>query len=301
VTLVGVLKACASLEALREGRCAHEEITRRRLNLDVFLGSSLVDMYAKCGSIEDASKVFNEMPSHNTVAWSAMISGHVKCGEGQKGLELFHQMQREGVEPDTVTFLGVLNACAIVMALEEGRRVEKEIHKRGYGSDEFMVSGLVDMYAKCGSIEDAYRVFNKTCTWDVASWNAMLGGYAMHGHEEALGHFERMCKGVGTDNVTFTSLLSGCSHAGLLDEGLQYFESMGFVYNKSPTVEHYACMVDLLGRAGFLNEAEGLITTMLCQPSVSVWKALLSACRVHGHVDMGEHIARQVSGGGLCK
>jgi pentatricopeptide repeat protein len=152
VTLVGVLKACASLEALREGRCAHEEITRRRLNLDVFLGSSLVDMYAKCGSIEDASKVFNEMPSHNMVAWSAMISGHVKCGEGQKGLELFHQMQQEGVEPDTVTFLAVLNACAIVMALEEGRRVEKEIHKRGYGSDEFVVSGLVDMYAKCGSI-----------------------------------------------------------------------------------------------------------------------------------------------------
>ncbi len=152
VTLVGVLKACASLEALREGRCAHEEITRRRLNLDVFLGSSLVDMYAKCGSIEDASKVFNEMPSHNMVAWSAMISGHVKCGEGQKGLELFHQMQQEGVEPDTVTFLAVLNACAIVMALEEGRRVEKEIHKCGYGSDEFVVSGLVDMYAKCGSI-----------------------------------------------------------------------------------------------------------------------------------------------------
>ncbi len=303
VTLVGVLKACASLEALREGRCAHEEITRRRLNLDVFLGSSLVDMYAKCGSIEDASKVFNEMPSHNTVAWSAMISGHVKCGEGQKGLELFHQMQQEGVEPDTVTFLGVLNACAIVMALEEGRRAEKEIHKRGYGSDQFVVSGLVDMYAKCGSIEDAYRVFTNTCTWDAASWNAMLGGYAMHGHaQEALGHFERMCKeGVMIDNVTFTSLLSGCSHAGLVDEGLQYFESMGFVYNKSPTVEHYACMVDLLGRAGFLNEAEGLITTMLCQPSVSVWKALLSACRVHGDVDMGERIAKRVSGGGLCK
>jgi pentatricopeptide repeat protein len=298
VTLVGVLKACACLESLREGRCA-----RRRLNLDVFLGSSLVDMYAKCGSIEDASKVFNEMPSHNTVSWSAMISGHVKCGEGQKGLELFHQMQREGVEPDTVTFLGVLNACAIVMALEEGRRVEKEIHKRGYGSDEFVVSRLVDMYAKCGTIEDAYRLFNKTCTWDVGSWNAMLGGYAMHGHApEALGHFERICKeGVMTDNVTFTSLLSACSHAGLLDEGLQYFESMGFVYNKSPTVEHYTCMVDLLGRVGFLNEAEGVITTMLCQPSVSVWKALLSACRVHGDVDMGERIARRVSGGGLCK
>jgi pentatricopeptide repeat protein len=152
------------------------------------------------------------------------------------------------------------------------------------------------MYAKCGSLEDAQRVFNKMPTRDVFSWTALLGGYAMHGQPtEALIHFEEMCnEGVAMDRVAFIALLSACSHGGLVYEGLLYFESMGSVYGISATVEHCACMVDLLGRAGRLQEAEDFINTMSCEPNGSMWMALLAACRVHCNWEMGERAASQI-------
>ncbi len=295
VTFVGVLNACASVGALDEGRQIEEQIMQLGFEYEDFVGNSLIDMYAKCGSIEDAWRVFNRMPMHNVVAWNALILGHVKCGQGHKALELFQQMQQECVEPDKVTFMGVVNACASVAALEEGRHVEQQIIECGCDSDDFVGSSLIDMYAKCGSLEDACRVFNKMPTCDIVSWNAMLQGYAMHGHaNKALEHFEEMCKeGVHIDNVTFLSLLSACNHAGLVNEGLHYFESLSLVCGVSATVEHYASMVDLLGRAGCLDMAQDLVKNMPCEPNSIVWKALLGACRIHGNVEMGEHIAKQ--------
>ncbi|CAM6079031.1 unnamed protein product [Sphagnum tenellum] len=295
-TFVQLLNACASLRALKEGRHIHMQIIQQGCESDAYVGSSLVDMYAKCGSIEDAWRVFNRMPTRNVVAWSAMILGHVKSGQGKKALELFRQMQHEGVQPDPVTFVGVLTACARVVALEEGRRVHEEIVQAGVESNVFVNSSLVDMYAKCGSLEDAWRVFNRMPIRDMVSWTAMLGGYAMHGRgKEALRHFEQMCeKGVEIDKITFVSLLSACSHGGLVDEGLHYFESMHLVYGIPATVEHYACMIDLLGRSGCLKEAEDLIKIMFCAPHAAVWMALLGACSMHGNVEMGEHVAKQV-------
>jgi pentatricopeptide repeat protein len=295
VTFVGVLNACASVGALDEGRQIEEQIMQLGFEYEDFVGNSLIDMYAKCGSIEDAWRVFNRMPMHDVVAWNALILGHVKCGQGHKALELFQQMQQECVEPDKVTFMGVVNACASVAALEEGRHVEQQIIQCGCDSDDFVGSSLIDMYAKCGSIEDACRVFNKMPTCDIVSWNAMLQGYAMHGHaNKALEHFEEMCKeGVHIDNVSFLSLLSACNHAGLVNEGLHYFESLSLVCGVSATVEHYASMVDLLGRAGCLDMAQDLVKDMPCEPNSIVWKALLGACRIHGNVEMGEHIAKQ--------
>jgi pentatricopeptide repeat protein len=236
------------------------------------------------------------MSTRNVVAWNAMILGHVKCGQGQKALTLFQQMQQEGVQPDAATFVGALNACASVVALEEGQHVHKQIIENGFQSDISVSSSLIDMYAKCGSIEDAQNVFNGMATRNVVSWTAMLGCYAMHGHgKEALGHFEQMCQEeVEMDQVTFVALLSACSHAGLVDEGWHYFESMGLVHSISATVEHYACMVDLLGRAGHLQEAEDFINTMSFKPSASVWRALLCACRNHGNMEMGESIAKKL-------
>jgi pentatricopeptide repeat domain-containing protein 1 len=160
-TFVAALNACASVAALEEGRCVHHQIIQSCLELDVFVGSSLVDMYAKCGNIEDAWRVFNKMPSRNVVTWNAMVLGHVKCGQGQKALELFQQMQQEGVQPNSVTFVGVLNACASMIAREEGRCVHQHIIQCGWDSDVYVGSSLVDMYAKCGSMEDAWSVFNK--------------------------------------------------------------------------------------------------------------------------------------------
>jgi len=296
ITFVGVLSACASVRKLQEGRHIEEQIVKYGHDSSVVVGSSLVDMYTRCGSMVDAWRVFHKMSTHDVVSWTAMILGHVKCDQPQKALELFEQMQQEGVKPNPVTFVGVLNACTSVVALEEGRRVHEQVIQSSCESNVFVVSSLIDMYAKCGSMEDAWRVFNKMHSHNLVSWTAMLRGLAMHGHgKEALVHFERMCQeGVDLDDITFVCLLSACSHAGLVDEGLCFFDSMGLVYNVSATLEHYACMVDLLGRAGHLQEAEDFINIMCCEPSASVWKTLLNACRIHGYVEMGERIAKQV-------
>jgi pentatricopeptide repeat protein len=294
VTFLGVLNACASVIALEEGRCVHQQIIQSGLESDVFVGSSLVDMYAKCGSIEDARRVFNKMPSRNVVTWSAMILGHVKCGQGQKALELFRQMQHEGVQPNSVTFVGVLNACASIIALDEGRCVHLQ---SGLESNVFVGNSLIDMYAKCGSLEDAWIVFNKMPSRDVISWNAMIGGCAMHGHgREALRHFEQMCdEGVQPDDITFVCVLSACSHAGLVDEGMCLYASMIRDYMIPAKLEHYTCMVDLLGRAGHLQKAENMIMAMPCKPQdAGAWMALLGACRIHGNVGMAERVAKQI-------
>jgi len=155
---VGVLNACSSIVALEEGRHVHDQVIASGWESDVFVGSSLVDMYAKCGSLEDAQRVFSKMPTQDAVTWIVMILGHVKCGQGQKALELFRKMQQEGVRPDSVTFVGVLNACASIVALEEGRHVHEQIIETGCNSDVFVGSSLVDIYAKCGSMEDAESI-----------------------------------------------------------------------------------------------------------------------------------------------
>jgi pentatricopeptide repeat protein len=192
VTFVGALNACARVLALEKGRCVHQQIIQHGLESDVFVESSSVDMYAKCGSLEDAWTVFNRMPAQNVVTWNTMILGHVQCGEGQKALGLFQEMKQEGVDPNSMTFVGVLNACASVFALEEGRSVHQEVIQSGLELDVF-VSSLVDMYAKCGSMDDAWKVFNKMPFQNVVTWNTILGGCAMHGHgKEALKYFEQM-------------------------------------------------------------------------------------------------------------
>ncbi len=160
VTFVGVLNACTSVVALEEGRLGHEQIIGSGWDSDLFVGSGLVDMYAKCGSLKEAWRVFNKMPSRNVVMWNTIILELVKCGQGQKALELFCQMQWEGVQPDSVTFVGMLNACASVFALEEGRCVHEQIIESGWDSDVFLGSSLVDMYAKCGNMDVACGVFN---------------------------------------------------------------------------------------------------------------------------------------------
>ncbi|CAK9256023.1 unnamed protein product, partial [Sphagnum jensenii] len=252
VTFVRVLKACASVVAIEEGRCIHQQIFQSGLESDVFVGSTLVDilvdMYAKCGSMEDAWRVFNKLPSWNVISWTAMIFGHVKCGQGQEALELFQEMQQEGVQPNSVTFGGVLNACASMVALEEDRCAHEQTIQSGFESDVFVGNSLVDMYAKCGSMEDAWSVFNKMPSRNVVTWTAILGGCAIHGHE----------------------------------------------YTISAKSEHYTCMVDLLGHAGHLQEAENMAMAMPCEPHVSAWRALLSACRIHGNVEMAECIAKQI-------
>ncbi|KAH9576291.1 hypothetical protein CY35_01G154600 [Sphagnum magellanicum] len=230
------------------------------------------------------------------VTWNAMVFGHVKCGLGQKALELFQTMQQEDVQPDSVTFLGVLTACASMVAVEEGRRVHDQIIQSALESVVFLGNSLYGMYAKCGIIEDARKVFHKMQSQDVVTWTAILGGFAIHGHgREALKHFEQMGKeGVQLNNITFVCLLSASSHAGLVDEGMCCYASIITDHMISAKSEHYTCMINLLGHAGHLQEAENMIKAMPFKPDVTSWKVFLGACRNHGNVEMGEHVAKRV-------
>ncbi|KAJ7558666.1 hypothetical protein O6H91_04G050500 [Diphasiastrum complanatum] len=295
VTYLSVLNSCALLKSLKDGRLVHAQAIANGYESDLFVSNCLIDFYVKCGNIEDACRVFHNMQVHDSICWNTLIMGFVKCGQGEKAIELYQRMLQQGVQLDLVGFVGVLNACASVAALEEGKRVHAQVIQCGFGHEIFIGNALIDMYTKSGGLDEASKVFNNMPSRDLISWNAMIGGYAMHGLAmQALRLFEQMGKqSVEMDCVTFLCLLSACSHAGLVDEGHYLYEFMNPVYEVSPNVSHCSCLVDLLGRAGCLGDAEDMINRLPCQPSVSMWMTLLGACRIHGNAKMGERIAKQ--------
>ncbi|KAJ7297946.1 hypothetical protein O6H91_10G005100 [Diphasiastrum complanatum] len=295
VTFVLLLKACASLAALEQGKQLHSEILKRGFQSDVVVGSTLVDMYAKCGCTEDARELFNNMSERHVVSWNAMIAGYAQNDLGKEALALFEQMKQEGVQPDNVTFVLLLKACASLAALKQGKQLHSEIIKRGFQSDVTVGNTLVDMYAKCGCTEDARALLDNMSERDVVSWTAMIAGYAQNGlAQEALALFEQMQReGTKPDEVTYISVLSACVHSGLVDQGRYVFDSM-CKNGVTPTGEHYACMVDLLGRAGCLADAELFINKMPIQPDSVVWMTLLGAARTHAHVEIGRRAFERV-------
>ncbi|CAM6026226.1 unnamed protein product [Sphagnum balticum] len=260
---------------------------------DVFSWTTLISVYWKCGSKEDACQVFNQMPVRNVVSWTAMISGSAQQGYAEDALDLFQQMQQEGVKPNKVTFISVLNACASLSALEEGKMLHDLIVKAGLQPDVSVGNALISMYSKCGSLDEASKVFHRMAHRDVVSWNAMISGNAHHGHcHKGLDLFEQMqLEGVRPDKVTFIAVLQACSHAGFIDLGRHYFCSMIQDYGIVQTGEHYGTMVDLVGRAGHLDEAEEILNKKPFQPGALELGALLSACRIHGAVEIAERAA----------
>ncbi|KAJ7514776.1 hypothetical protein O6H91_23G058700 [Diphasiastrum complanatum] len=289
VTYIVLLNACASIAALEQGKQLHHNIIKSGLESHMIVGSALVDMYAKCGSIEHARQVFNRMIQRDVVSWSAMIAGYAQEGLGEEALALYVQMKQENIEPNNVTYVVLLNACASIAALEQGKQLHHNIIKSGFESDLNVGNALVDMYAKCGSIEHACQVFNNMHERNVVSWNAMIAGYAHQGlGKEVLTLLEQMQReGTKPNEATYVGVLKACSHSGLVDEGRHAFDSMCKDHGVVPTVDHYACMVDLLSRAGFLADAEDFINKMPIQPDAVVWMALLGAARNHGHVEIG--------------
>eukprot|EP01018_Ginkgo_biloba_P003212 Gb_06361 [translate_table: standard] len=296
LTFASVLPACANLAALEQGMEIHDDIIRNGFQSNVILESALVDMYAKCGNINKARHVFDKMLQRNVVCWNTMIAAYTRHGFSQEALTLFHQMQRTGIQPDQFTFASVLPACANLGALEQGMDIHEQIIKGGFQSNVFVENALVDMYAKCGSIENARNLFDKMLKRDTVSWNAMIGGYAMHGYaKEALSLFEQMqSSGISPNHVTLVCILSACCHAGLVKEGWQYFKCMSEYYHIIPAMKHYVCMVDLLGRAGCLDEAQDFISKMPIKPDATVWRSLLGACRIHNNVELGEQVAEHL-------
>ncbi|XP_059075785.1 pentatricopeptide repeat-containing protein At5g27110 [Cryptomeria japonica] len=290
-TVASVLPACAQSGALQQGREIHGYAIRSGLETD-FVVCGLIDMYAKCGSIDVANRVFIKMSKKNMVQWSAMISGYAQNGYMEETLKLFCRMQMTGVNPDSVAIVSAISACAGLAALGKGKEIHSYVLRNRFEGNIVVGNGLIDMYAKCGSIQSANQVFGMMSQRNVVSWNVMIAGHGTHGQaEDAISLFKKLQElGVKPDGITFVALLSACSHSGLVDEGWQYFNCMSQDHHILPTMEHYACMVDILGRAGCLKEALDFIKMMPIKANSGVWGALFGACRNHHNVELGEHV-----------
>jgi pentatricopeptide repeat protein len=294
-TYVSILNACASVGALEWVKEVHNKAREAGFESNLRVGSALVRLYAKCGSMDDARPVFDRMEERDVITWNVMIGGLAEHGFGDDAYDLFIRMQQEGFKPDVYTYVSILNACASAGALEWVKEVHNQAREAGFELDLRVGSALVRLYAKCGSMDDARPVFDRMEERDVITWNVMIGGLAQHGcGSEALDVFRRMIgTGVKPDGYSFVALLSACSHAGLVDEGRRLFLGMSHDYGISPSVVHWSCMVDILGRAGHLEDARLLIDSMAVEPGVSAWGALLGACRSYGNVEFGELAAKE--------
>ncbi|XAR60875.1 hypothetical protein NMG60_11034413 [Bertholletia excelsa] len=322
--VTSVLKACGSQLALDEGRAIHAQALKLGLmSRSVRMG--LVELFAKCGEFENARKVFDQMPERDavastvmiscyfdrgmveeamdvfhrvcikdTVCWTATIDGLVRNGEMARALDLFRDMQREGVRPNEVTIVCVLSACSQLGALELGRWVHSYMAKYRIKLNHLVGSALIYMYSRCGSIEEAEGVFQELRERDVTTYNSMISGLALNGKsKEAVGLFWQMVKlGIEPTSITFVAVLNACSHGGMVELGFKIFETMNTGYKIEPQMEHYGCMVDLLGRVGRLEEAYNFIKTMKITPDHIIWGALLSACKIHGNFKLAEKAAR---------
>ncbi|VAI61383.1 unnamed protein product [Triticum turgidum subsp. durum] len=244
------------------------------------------------GLVAAARLVFDGMPDPDKVSWTALIDGCVKNGRHDEAICCFHAMLLDGVEPDYVTLVAAISACAEVGALGLGMWAHRFVTRQRLEGNIRIANSLMDMYARCGQVEFARQVFDSMRKRTVVSWNSMIVGFAANGRcTDAIKHFEAMRKkGFKPDAVTFTGVLTACSHAGLTDEGLRYYEAMRAEHDIAARMEHYGCVVDLLGRAGRLDEAMSVVATMPMRPNEVVLGALLAGCRMHGDVDMAEQL-----------
>lgn len=324
VTIIGMVGACAQLKNLELGRKLHRYFMNKCLYFNVPLCNALMDMYlkngslneakalfdtmgektvvswtimisgfAKFGSLDDARGLFNEMPEKAIVQWNALIGGYVQAKRGREALVLFQEMQTMNIKPDEVTMVSCLSACAQLGALDIGIWIHHYIKKHKLCLTVSLGTALVDMYSKCGNIEKTLQVFHEMPIRNSLTWTAAIGALAHHGNgHDALSYFVEMVNsGLRPDDVTFLGVLSACCHGGLVEEGRKFFAQMSSKFKIPAKSKHYSCMVDLLGRAGLLEEAYELVQGVPAGADASVWGALFFACRVHGNIEMGEKAA----------
>ncbi|OQU88306.1 hypothetical protein SORBI_3002G007000 [Sorghum bicolor] len=270
--------------------------------------TAMLTCYAKMGLLDDARSLFDGLPSKDLICWNAMMDGYTQHGRPSEALRLFRRMLRSGVEPDEVSVVLALSAVAQLGTAESGRWLHSFVtnsSSRRVRLNARVGTALIDMYYKCGSLEDAVAVFGDLGAGDrdIVAWNAMVNGYAMHGHSrEALAAFGQLrAQGLWPTDITFIGVLNACSHSGLVDEGRELFRSMAEEYGIEPKVEHYGCMVDLLGRAGRVEEAFELVQSMTrTKPDAVMWASLLAACRLHKNMELGQRIADHLVANGLA-
>ncbi|XP_010246332.2 PREDICTED: pentatricopeptide repeat-containing protein At1g08070, chloroplastic-like [Nelumbo nucifera] len=327
VAMVSVLSACSHLRELDLGKWVHHFVSKERIGMTRHLAVALIDMYAKCGDMDAARQVFDSMGSKVLVAWNAIIDGYCKLGKLDVACSLFDQMGdrdlvtfnsmitgyvqnssfkdafllfselwHSGLKPDNFMIVSLLSACANLGALYQGKMLHAYIEQSSAEPDVFVGTALVDMYAKCGLIGEAKQVFNIMPNKDVLAWTVMISGLALHGDgKSALDHFLLMREeGIRPNRVTYVAVLSACSHSGLVEEGYFHFNEMVSIFNIEPQIEHYGCMVDLLGRSGYLKDAERLIQSMPVEPNAVIWGSLLGSCRVYNDVELAEKAAKNL-------
>lgn len=275
------------------GREIHCYITRNELcsflnsGSDLHVGSCLIDMYSKSKNLVMARRVFDRMKSKNIVAWTAMIAGYAHNGVPEEGLMLFRTMQsRDRIPPNRVSIVSILPACSSLAGLMEGKQIHGFSVRTEMNNDASVSNGLIDMYCKCGSLKSARCIFDDDsfCN-DAITWSSMIAGYGLHGKgEEAVLLFNKMLMiGIKPDAITYVGVLSACSRAGLVNEGIEIYKLLTEEFGVIPTMEICSCMVDMLGRAGQIDQALNFIKSMPMNPGPSVWGALVSASAIHGN------------------
>ncbi|OEL22342.1 Pentatricopeptide repeat-containing protein [Dichanthelium oligosanthes] len=288
-----VLSGLAARASLASGLQVHAQLVKSGFGDDVYVGNSLVEMYIKSKCLVDGTRAFTEIHCKDVVSWTEMAAGCLHCGEPAKAIGILSHMMLDGVMPNNYTFATAANACASLTDLDEGRKVHGYVIKLGDDSDVGVNNALIDMYAKCGSVSCAYKVFQSMQQRPVITWTAMIMGFAQNGlARKAVVVFDDMLlEGVAPNYVTLICVLYACSQGGFVDEGWIYFNAMGDKFGVQPGEDHYACMVDLLGKAGHIEEAEQLISRMPFRPGILVWQALLGACHLHGNEAAGRRAA----------
>lgn len=330
VLLVDLLSACGRCSAVREGQQLHAAIINTGLDSYDFMQATLIHFYGACklidlaclqfelgckshvscwnalmvglvrnNMVDTSRELFNDMPERDVVSWSTLIAGYVQNGQSDLALELFREMLSMGFDPNEITLASVLSAVASSGTLEQGKWIHEYIINKFIPLTDNLSAGLIDMYAKHGSIGVAMQVFDhvKEASASASPWNAIICGLAMHGHADmSLSIFSDLQRrNIEPNSITFIGVLSACCHAGLVDSGRCYFELMRIKYKIEPTIKHYGCMIDLLGRAGCLEEAEQMINAMPMKADVVIWGSMLAAAKTHGNLEIGEKAAKSLT------
>ncbi|KAK7831951.1 pentatricopeptide repeat-containing protein [Quercus suber] len=290
-----LLQECIFRKEYKKGRRIHALMVVVGYDPNEYLKTKLLILYVKSGDLGTAHVLFDNLREKSLVSWNAMIAGYVQKGLEEVGLNLYYKMRQTGFIPDQYTFASVFRACATLATLEHGKQAHGVMIKCQIRENVVVNSALMDMYFKCSSLSDGHRVFDKSLNRNVVMWTALISGYGQHGKVvEVLESFHRMkTEGFKPNYVTFLSVLSACSHGGLLDEGWAYFSSMNKDYGIQPRGQHYAAIVDLLGRAGRLQEAYEFVLNSPCKEHSVIWGALLGACRLHGDMNLVKLAAKK--------
>ncbi|OIW19111.1 hypothetical protein TanjilG_08911 [Lupinus angustifolius] len=281
-----VLRACGLCSFVGVGGVLHSLVLKMSFGSDRYVGNTLLKMYADCGFVRFARNMFDEIPVRDVVSWSSLIAGYVACDLPVGALNVFCEMRLLNEKPNSVTLVSLLSACTKMVNISAGESVHSYIVMNCIEMDVGLGTALFEMYSKCGKIDKALRIFNSMPRKNLQSYTIMISALANNGcREDVISLFNQMEDiGLRPDSLSFSAILSACSHMGLVYEGRNYFDRMVRLYGIKPTVEHYGCMVDLLGRAGLIEEAYDVIKNMPTEPNSVILRSFLGACRNHGWV-----------------